>query len=346
MKSNYKFRTLLLSAIVAVSSVTGYSETIITTTVFSDDFTRTDVSPGGTPEIAYTVTKTGTATPIIENGNILRLPNVNGENARTTITASATSFLAPFNTVIESINADSIVWTFNIRQNYNGRLTGIDDAASRGIAAVLLASSSDFSTANGYAIINGAATPINYRLVKFSGGLTNAANIADIQLGQTLSDNRSYMSIKVVFITASKTWKLYDRLDAGAFANPTDETTPYTFAGAVVDNTYTGVALNTFGFTHKYSAATAFNFWVDNYKVTAYKTTVTTAISNANADNLLVYVQGGRLVVRGASGTVSVYNTLGQKLYEQPAGAAINRNLDAGLYIVKVNGQTVKAIVK
>ncbi|MDR1809030.1 MAG: T9SS type A sorting domain-containing protein [Prevotella sp.] len=350
MKTNYKLMTFLLSAIFVMSSMAGYSQTA--TTVFSDDFNRADISPGGDPEVTYTVFQTGTAVPIIESSIILRLPNVANENARTTLTASTVNFAHPFNTIIETIDADSIVWTFNIRQNYNGRLTGIDDAASRGIAAVLLASSSDLSAANGYALVNGGAAPINYRLVKFAGGLYTAANITELQQGQTLSDNRVYTSIKVVFIPATKTWKLYDRVDGsasgGAYADPESNATPYVFAGSVVDATYTGVALNAFGFTHKYSAATSFNMWVDNYKVTAY-TTEPTSVAKANAGGLAVYAQGRQIAVRGGAGTATVYNSLGQKLCEQALNGVettINRYFNAGVYIVKADNKTVKVIMK
>ena len=64
-------------------------------------------------------------------------------------------FLAPFNPVLESIDADSVVWSFNMRHNYNGRLSGIDDSSTRGVAVILAASSSDLSNADGYAVVNG-----------------------------------------------------------------------------------------------------------------------------------------------------------------------------------------------
>ena len=88
--------------------------------------------------------------PIIQDGDLLRLPNVSGDNARSQVTAGLAGYSSPFNSKLNNIEADSLVWRFNVRQNYNGRLTGIDDASSRGIGVVLVASSSDLSVANGY----------------------------------------------------------------------------------------------------------------------------------------------------------------------------------------------------
>ena len=55
-----------------------------------------------------------------------------------------------------------------MRHNYNGRLSGIDDSSTRGVAVILAASSSDLSNADGYAVVNGGDPPIGYRLVKFT----------------------------------------------------------------------------------------------------------------------------------------------------------------------------------
>ena len=95
--------------------------------------------------------------------------------------------------------------------------------------------------------------------LNLQGGLTNASNITILQHGQSLSDNRVYMSIKVVYVPASNTWKFYDRIDFGAvsggsFEDPQDETLGYSFAGMTTDDTHTRTSMNYFGFSHKYSA--------------------------------------------------------------------------------------------
>lgn len=351
-----------LFLLISVCCFTGgiMAQEIEETIVFEDNFNRTSLSPGGAPEVDYTITKTGTASPGI-SGNMLRLPNVASQEARSTITAPMTSYATPFNPILESIDADSLVWTFNIRQNYNGRLTGIEDGTStgtsRGITAILAASSSDLSIANGYAIANGGAAPINYRFVKFSGGLATASNITKIQDGQTLADNRSYISIKVVFIPSTKTWKFYDRLDAGTsgpFLSPTDETIPYILAGSFEEDTYTNTELNTFGFTHKYYGSADFFMFVDNFRVTAYKTTGGTGLQTSESQNLQVYSPGNNQIAVKVGTAESglklvVYNMTGQKLSEQPlivGTTVVNRTFAPGIYLMKAGNETKKVMVK
>lgn len=347
MKTITQINMILALLVFALCPLTMNAQTI--TTIFADDFS-TDLS-------AYTVTQTGTSVPAIQD-EMLRMPNVSGENARTDLTAGLTSYAAPFNTKLELIEADSIVWTLNIRHNYNGRLTGIDDASSRGIAVVLIASSADLSTADGYAIVNGGVAPIDYRLVKFAGGLRNAANITILQEGQTLTDNRVYMSLKVVFIPSTKTWKVYDRLDGaasgGSFLDPSDETTPYIFAGSVVDDTHTNKVMAAFGFTHKYSATTSFNLFADNYSLTAYTTSIPTGVSDLNTRNFDVWVNSdNRIAVQQNDARVNatmanVYNISGQMVYRQIINtqtSVLDCQLNEGIYLLKIGNEAVKVII-
>lgn len=311
-------------------------------TVFSDGFNRTELSPGGTPSVTYSVLKTGTANPAIES-YLLKLPIVTGENARTQVMAATTNFTSPYNSVLSSIDGDSVVWTFNMRHNYNGRLTGIDDAASRGIATIIAATSSDVSTASGYAVINGGASPINYRLVKFTNGITNASNITVLQHGQTLVENRLYMSIKVVYIPATNTWKMYDRIDnetvaTGSFLYPVDETNPYKLAGTITDDTFTQTALGYFGFSHKYSGTLAFNFWADNFGVRVFKSKKETSVDATKSDKNYKwrYVSGG-IVIEAVSANAYLYDLQGvllQSVKIQHQGE-ININ-KKGLYLLKM----------
>jgi hypothetical protein len=347
MKTNYttsKLFRIVFSALIALFSTSAVFAQTVVTTVFSDNFERTDLTPGGSPEVTYTIAKTGTALPVIEN-NMIRLPNVSGETARTWIMANTSNYTSPFNDKLELINADSLIWTFNVRQNYNGRLTGIDDAASRGIAVVLVASSSDLSTANGYALVNGGDAPINYRLVKFSNGLTTAANITVLQHGQTLTDNRVYMSIKLVFIPSSKTWKLYDRIDGpasgGSFADPTVETTPYTLAGAVVDATHTNASMNAFGFAHKYSGTTAFNFWADNYSAKTYKTDTSTGVdTNKYTKQYTATIVDGGIKIDTENAKATIFDSRGAIVNTQYiTGSSILKINRSGLFILKMEYQ-------
>ena len=151
MKTNLRNKTMF-ALLMAFGIITGVvaAGSVTETTVFSDNFNRVDISPGGSPEVTYTTTVTGTAVPIIQDGDLLRLPNVSGENARSQVTAGLAGYSSPFNSKLNNIEADSLVWRFNVRQNYNGRLTDLMMLLA-GELVVLVASSSDLSV-DGYAI--------------------------------------------------------------------------------------------------------------------------------------------------------------------------------------------------
>ena len=321
-------------------------------TVFSDNYNRTDLSPGGSPSTTYITSSSGTAVPFIEN-DILKLLIVTGENARSQVMGSTSSFLAPFNPVLESIDADSVVWSFNMRHNYNGRLSGIDDSSTRGVAVILAASSSDLSNADGYAVVNGGDPPIGYRLVKFTGGLTNASNITILQHGQSLSDNRVYMSIKVVYVPASNTWKFYDRIDFGAvsggsFEDPQDETLGYSFAGMTTDDTHTRTSMNYFGFSHKYSGSLPFNFWSDNFSVRVFNSNKSTSvkINQINTPYKLLSIKGG-VIIQTEKAKVFLYNSQGVMLnvIDVNNQAVVNIH-NKGIYFMKIQFSNSESIVE
>lgn len=321
-------------------------------TVFTDNFNRAGLSPGGNPATNYNITGSGTATPFIE-GDLLKLPIVTGENARSQVMGSTAVFSAPFNPVLASTDADSVVWTFNMRHNYNGRLSGIDDASTRGIATILAASSSDLSTADGYAIINGGASPMNYRLVRFTGGITKASNITVLQHGQTLSDNRVYASIKVVFVPGTNSWKLYDRIDFGAVSNgafeePLDETLPYSFAGMITDDIHTRTSMGFFGFSHKYSGSLQFNFWTDNFSVRVFQSNKSTGINTIkkNPPYKLIPVEGG-IMITTETAEVIIYNMQGitQGVVNVNKQAKININTK-GFYLLRIQFPDSASIVE
>ena len=307
---------------------------------FSDNFNRTSLSPGGEPKLNYTIAKTGTASPAIASG-VLTLSNIANESARTLVMASNAAFLAPYSPVLSSIKGDSVVWLFNMRHNYNGRLSGIDDAATRGVATILASSSSDMTTANGYALINGGASPINYRLVKFSNGLTTASNITVLKNGQTLSENRSYMSIKVVYVPATNMWKLYDRVDggtSGVFEHPLDDSLPYSLAGTVVDATHTNIDLSYFGFFQKYGGSLAFNYLVDNYIVRVFKSDNETGVNKVQTEKFykLTHVSTG-VVIETQAADVVLFDIQGKVLNVSKVKGQAEIHIEKqGIYLLKV----------
>lgn len=268
---------LLVAVIFSMLSLSMAADDVV---AFSDDFERASVSPGGTPSMAYTVTNTGDATGAVTE--------MNSENYSLKLTCGGTvttagkvfvignfaSFSESYKAKLGDNTVDSIVWAFNIRQNYQGNLSGFTASGTRDLGVVLCADGADITSANGYAIINSSS---KYTLVKFTGGLKESSNPTALVEGQSVSsNNRACMSIKVVYIPETDTWKLYDRIDGtSGIADLVDPATEpagkeYVFAGSAVDDTYTSTIMTNFGFTSRYptTSTSAFNIWIDNFKVT------------------------------------------------------------------------------
>ena len=118
-----------------------------TTTVFSDDFLRTDVSYGGSPATNYTVTNTGTGVMSLSTGRLTMTGPTEGTAGRAGrhfVSGNLSDYDEPFKTILKENKTDSLVWTFNMRTNYNNSLPGFNDS-SRGFATILAADGPDFA---------------------------------------------------------------------------------------------------------------------------------------------------------------------------------------------------------
>ena len=137
------------------------------TVVYSDNFNREDVG--------YTVVQPEGVAVIIES-NILKLPSpLNNTSGKIFVTGSLSSYKNPFKDMLSHIQADSIVWMWNLRQNYattTNHLGGFGNN-TRGMAVVLAADKADLTQASGYAIVGGGNQRTNYRLVYFQNGLVS-----------------------------------------------------------------------------------------------------------------------------------------------------------------------------
>jgi hypothetical protein len=79
----------------------------------------------------------------------------------------------------------------------------------------------------------------------------------------------------------------------------------------------------------------------ENITVIGWKTP--TALKELNADNYKVYTQGHSIVVEGVTSQVEVYDASGRTMQSvKTMGTFTSRNLNAGLYILKVDGATRK----
>lgn len=356
MKTNYSLlntssvRTILVTvAIFSLLSVNAQ------TTAFIDDFNRAAVSPGGTPQTSYAISNTGSGTAAYIDASIqLRLTGATqaaptGVPGQHFVIGDLSVFSSPFKPKLSENTSDSIVWTFNMRYNYNGNLSGFN-SGNRGYAVVLVADGADLTTANGYAVVNGGESPTvgRYRLVRFTGGLDDNANITALVNGITLSNVRDYVSLKVKYEPASKTWTFYNRSDgATAWADPT-VTTGYTNSGTSLDETYINTTMTNFGYTQCYPASTvSFVALFDNFKVVASANTPT-AIRNSNQqpNYSLNYIQNG-FSINTPDAEVVVFDIAGKVVQKQQITGAGNIILSSkGIYMAQIKLQNKIDIVK
>ncbi|MHC1705912.1 MAG: hypothetical protein AB9842_00170 [Bacteroidales bacterium] len=270
-KVSYLFLFLFL-----LYTIAGFTQT----TVFSDDFNRASVSPGGTPSMTYVMTNTGggssaiSSTPLSGTEPFLRIAN-GAPAGRSYVTGTLSTFSAPFQTALAT-NTGLITWSFNVRHNRNSTLGGFNSAAY-GAAIVLVASDANFlaSGCNGYAIAQGGNSSNDYRLVRFTNGLGATANLTTMISGLLPADRRDYMSVKVTYDPLTGNWKLYERRDASFSATSPPASwqdasglSEANLMGMFTDNTYTGVPMTSFGYLWNYSTAGGQYFYVDNFSVT------------------------------------------------------------------------------
>jgi hypothetical protein len=256
---------ILLTALYCMIFITNISGQ---TTVFTDNFNRASVTPGGTPSMTYTSTVNGANDGVTMNAsaNLLVGTTVTGGSTATGVTwctGTLSTYSSPFNIMLS--NNGTIIWTFNMRisQQTNGDI-GSYVAGSKPTTytsgVILCTSNVDASSlltsGTGYAVmLKGVNTGKEIDLVKFSAGLGATTTI----LGGTtslLASATNYASVKVVYTASTNTWQLYVRDDTSAFIDPTTGTLTQQGAG-VVDNTYTATAMSLFGFINGHATTTS-----------------------------------------------------------------------------------------
>jgi len=324
MKTNYTFYALCLCFLTINISAQ--------TTVFVDDFNRSAVSPGGLPQTTYLISNTGSGATAYTDASIqLRLSGATaaaptGVAGQHLVVGDLSVFSSPYKPKLNENTSDSIVWTFNMRYNYNGNLSGFN-SGNRGYAVILVADGNDLTTANGYAVVNGGESPTvgRYRLVKFTGGLDDNANITALVNGITLSNVRDYMSLKVKYQPASKTWTFYNRSDgATAWADPT-VTAGYTNSGTSLDETYINATMTNFGFTQCYPASTvSFVALFDNFKVVTSANTPTST-TNLRNKNINIIKNKSGFTIDTNKGILNVIDATGKLI--------INKQIEGNEYI-------------
>jgi hypothetical protein len=266
-----KFFTLKLSYVLlllvsAMTALQGSAQT----TVFSDDFNRAVLSPGGTPAATYTPTvalnvTAATVTNFLRVGSGATAP----PNGISFVTGSTAVFGSPYNTML-SANTGSVTWTFNFRWNRAASNNPAPPASGAYSSVIVLAgSSSALTTGTGYAVVFGSTgTPDPIRLVSYNGGIAGAlTNICTSGVNDLAATN-NYASVRVVYDPSTNAWSLYVRDDGNtAWVDPSTGVTAQKGA-TTVNTTNTNISLPAFGFVWTHAAGANMSTDVDNYKVT------------------------------------------------------------------------------
>lgn len=341
-----KINLLLLSLSISVG-VRAASD-VLENSVYADNFNRTVVSPFGTPPNDTTYTVSGSVSIEDYSGSGTLKMILNTTIPYNSVMGDFSKFNTAFKSKIREIQADSVIWTLNVRHNYNGSLSGFGPT-NRGVAILLAATDMDHSTASGYALVNGGETPTapRYRLVRLDGGLTANTNLTSLLMGQTIGgNNRDFMSLKVVYIPSTNTWMFYDRIDGsstgGAFRDPLD-TEGYLLSGSVVDGQLTATEMGAFGFIEKTTASTTHHTWFDNFAIRTFTSKGDpTHVEQRQIVMPTIDVHNDQVRISSIDPfSVEVYALSGmlieQNSYTQPAGIILPK----GVYMVKVtNAQT------
>lgn len=280
------------------------AQTAVGNIVFSDDFEGANLS-GGTPATTYTLLKqtiSGTTPADAKyNSGKMRVATPKTSITRNGVFGDLSVFSAPFTPKLSEIDADSVVWTFNMRTN-RSYIAGFDDG-NYGMATVLLADAANYASANGYAVISrGASGTRSFRLAKFTNGLNADAKFTDIIDGFP-GDANIHPSIRVTYIKSTNTWKLYGRDDGTAVANPAQGT--LTFYGSAVDDTFVNTPMSYFGFfMNSKSFSTDTNMDVDNFTVRTYQSTDKRITPT---DDMYIYGNAGSDVITGMEDILKSY---------------------------------------
>ncbi len=331
---NFTKSVILLFSILLSSSAFGQ-------TVYMDDFNRESLSPGGMPEVTYSIVNTGSGTTAYLLDQVrLRLTGAasGGTAGYQFVTAPLADFESPFNVVLGQNASDSIVWSFNMRYNYNGALSGFS-AGNRGYAVILVADSDDLLTASGYAVVNGGESPTvgRYRLVKFTNGLSNNANITALVNGQTLSNVRDFVSLRVKYEPATNNWTFYDRSDGTLNWSDPAVFENYVEAGSIVDNSLTDKEFTHFGFLQSYPVSSiSFVAVYDDFKVVASPLTSTSSASITGNKSYIHSAEGG-FSVYAENAFVSIFDIMGKQLYAEILDGSIHfKAPHKGTYLIRL----------
>lgn len=261
-----------------------------------DDFNRPDNDVVGVPSSGGIVPWTETATIFddsrqrIVNGRLYLSNTTSGGTGAQGIEQVMFNAENKFETVYNSA-AGKLYWLFNLKMNYSGSTSGWA-SNTYATAYIVGCTHADVknASASGYAVIFGnQSSPDPIRLVRFSGGLTDA-NITYIT-ESTATSQADYYSVKVEFDPCDKKWSLQVRSDGTSnFTAP--HTGTYSAATTAIDQTHTLSDLKYLGAVWQHGSSTAStpiilfdNFYIPNASTVIPSTKVWTGAASSDWNN-------------------------------------------------------------
>jgi len=278
---------LLYTAFIVLVIIQSAGESRGQTPVFTDDFNRAAISPGGSPLMTYTTANgSGNGTASINSSTMLdlRTPGAGMVAGNVFVYGTTNTFSSLFNTTLNS-NVGIVEWTFNVRYVRTTAPSGLANT-NYGWATILAGTSNAFHNAgNGYAVVYGnSGSPDPIRLVRYTNGLASGTltNICTSGVDDIAAVN-NYVSVRVKYNPITNEWSLYVRDDgASSWANPSSGVTAQK-GSTTADNTYTSSTLPYFGFFYAHATtASQINRW-DNYMLTV----IASSSPDTQASNLV-----------------------------------------------------------
>ena len=273
-RSNLRIYSIVL---VTFALLSANSLTFGQTTVYTTDFATAGSLTQGTPAITYvqgSANYTGSATPVLVtevlggNLSIYNSSTTSGINTRLWLSGNLSAFGSPFNSTLSS-NVGDVTWYFNIQPGKSALNSGFGNTLNA-VACVLAATSNDFTTANGYAVIITTGTSNNaLRLVSFTNGLLSSGFSTICGPSADFTAFNNVQNVKVIYTPSTSTWKFYS-YDTKQNSSTTSDPKAATFTQigtSKVNNTYTSTQMLYFGFADNIASTTG-KMKIDNFSVT------------------------------------------------------------------------------
>jgi hypothetical protein len=287
------FNAFIFNVFLFLFCATSFSQT----TIVTDDFNRTALSPGGTPSLTYTSSLTGIATSgtVVTTAPDYRLQIQNALNptvgtAGKSYTMAVMPTVSNYNSTLQS-NTQLVTWSFNMRHNRSSGSTMSGFGTGQwGIATILACDNANptAATAKGYAVVMGGTNTLaTFDLVSFSNGLNVNTNIVSIITGITLASFKNVASIKVTYNPLTNKWNMFQKDEGsavGTTAYPDPNAISVAAIGEVTDTAgHVNGPLANFGFMFSHGTTTNNSAFFDNYMVAVGVPTINTYYLAANS---------------------------------------------------------------